>query len=165
MPDGLPKRVFNGGFAKSRKPDPHWTSGKVPGEPEVLKDKKTPKGALEFWKFVIGTAPFAVIKDISPMTEHGKGCAKSLNVVIKKLGMEHMLKLGAYYAKNWMALKKAYNWQYPASPVQFCRYLDKIDFCMVNGIPLNPVDRVGSDESYEKNPLDALKKSLEEPNE
>lgn len=155
----------NIGFVPTRKESVTKAFGHLPDDAEVIRDKKTPKGALEFWKFVIGEAPFAVISDISPMNEYGKGCAKNLNTVIKKLGMEHMLKLGAYYAKNWMALKKAYNWQYPASPVQFCRYLDKIDFCMVNGIPLNPVDRVGSDESYEKNPLDALKKSLEEPNE
>lgn len=155
------KQPENIGFPTMRKEDkPKWKSDSVPTDPEVHYDEKTPKGPWQFWKYVLSVQSFTTIKDISPANERGKRCAETLGRLIKKVGMPRMMELGAYYAKSCHDIQKAYNWKYPASAVQFCMFIDKIDFCATNGIPLNPANRVVGGEDYQADPFAAMEAAM-----
>lgn len=153
-----PKNQNLVGFVPMRKAMPGaFAHGKIPTDPEVNRDKKLPRGVWEFWKYVVDSTDTLIIKNVHPDSAYGAKCGGLLKLAFKRFPLERLLVLGKYYATNWLALQKAYNWKAVPSPVQFVQYLDRIDFCETNGIPLSSSDRVTGKEDYDADVLEAFK--------
>ncbi len=148
-------------FPEIRKPDPEpFLHGQVPTDPEVNYEAKPPRGAWEFWQYVLDATDTLRIKNVYPGTDYGDKCGRLLKLLIQKFKMPRLMALGKFYATQWMKLRKAYNWKHPPSPIQFSMYIDKIDFCETNGIPLNPANRVVGGEDYTQDPFAAAEAAL-----